>query len=88
MKDGLFEVGDIIKGLKNNGYGVFNENLLKGKVLSTTRDDQLKYKMRVLIANHRVISYEGKIGHVDNDTNKFELVDRTQGDFWESLEVL
>ena len=89
MKDGLFEEGDIIKGAKNNRYGVFNENLLEGKVLSTIKHDNPQFcQMRVLIVNHSNISYNGSVGIVANDKNRFELIEGAEKDFWESLEVL
>ena len=89
MKDGYFEVGDIIKGLAENGYTVFNETLLEGKVLSTIKHDNPQLcKMRVLIVNHRTESHKGAIGNVINSTGKFKLINKTEEDFWESLEVL
>lgn len=41
MKNGKFEVRDVVKGKPESPYGITNEGMLKGKVLCINNDEML-----------------------------------------------
>ena len=41
MKDGLFEVGDIIKGVKGNRYWITDHKMKKAEVIAATEKTML-----------------------------------------------
>lgn len=65
---GKFKTGDIIKG-RCNKYARTNENMTKGKVLSTSGDE-----MRLKILEHKNKDVIGMEYDVDNTTEKFEII--------------
>lgn len=83
MKDGLFEVGDIVKGLERNGYHITNQRMKKGEVVAVRGKVML-----VKVLEHAEQTERNKEHYVDNNTDKFKLLNELQGDFWEDLEVL
>lgn len=89
MKNGLFEVGDVVKGLKGNGYFITNEGMLRAEVVEVFKQAP-EHTMRINVLEHKVkILREGKTMHnVLNDTTLFELIKEEDRDFWGALEVL
>lgn len=84
-----FKVGDKIKGLRDNGYGVTNENMLVGAVT-----DVFDNEMRIKVLNHTNKAYENKHYHADNSKEYFALVNeaktffkRLPSDFTGTLEI-
>lgn len=68
-----FKVGDIIKGLPNNGHCITNENMTKAEVLEVNVGVWDKIKIKIL--EH--ITKPNEVGNtysVENDKNRFELV--------------
>lgn len=87
MKNGLFEVGDRIKGTpeSNKRYGITNADMLEGIVTFIKTKSK---SMTVSIVEHKHRSEVGESYAVENNTKYFELVEEREKDFWESLEVL
>ena len=85
MKDGLFEVGDIVRGIKGNRYFLTNGRMTKAIIVEANEKI-----MCVKILEHTEIIKGIEEHYVDNDMGKFELIEETQEekDFWETLEVL
>ena len=72
----MFKVGDIVRGLKNEEYGITNEEMLKAKILDVYED--LK-KVKVRIIEHKESYYSGhtytiewKVLELINNENKKE----------------
>ena len=83
MKNGLFEVGDIVRGIKGNRYAFTNEKMTKAIVVGAN-----ERTICVKVLEHTESSQRNGEHYVSNNTSEFELVEETQEDFWESLEVL
>lgn len=70
-----FKVDDIVRGIKGNGHSITNEHMIKGKVVSTYKDQVGVYKMKVRVLEHINPWLVDDIEYtVDNSTSKFELV--------------
>lgn len=67
----LFEVGDKIKGKKNNDYGITNEQMTLAEVIEVDDDEEMNIK----ILEHNDKDNKGKEFWVTNTTDYFELVD-------------
>ena len=50
----MFKVGDIVRGLKNEEYGITNEEMLKAKILNVYEDVK---KVKVEILEHKESYY-------------------------------
>lgn len=85
MKDGLFEVGDIVRGIIGNRYFLTNERMTKAIIVEANKNN-----MRVKILEHGEDVQINREHYVENSTSKFELIEETkeEKDFWEDLEVL
>ncbi len=59
-------VGDFVKGLPNNGYGITNENMTRGVVTEIYSDKSI----RVKVIDHKYGSY----GAFDVNPEKFEVI--------------
>lgn len=68
----LFKVGDIVKGLPGNGYGITNHWMVKGKVVSINDD---LGSMRVEVLEHIMLEEIGIVYDVKNSSSKFKLVE-------------
>ena len=64
-----FKVGDIVKGIRNNSYGITNHRMTRAEVISA--DD---YDMKVKILEHDRSNRVGEKYTVDNSDTEFELV--------------
>ena len=64
-----FKVGDIVKGIFDNDYGVTNENMYKGEVIAAS-DNSMKIK----ILDHKNKNFIGDEYTVGNEEQKFELI--------------
>lgn len=69
----LFQVGDVVKGLDNNGYGITNSNMKKALVISAGAGTS---SMEIIVCEHtnRIIPYKGQIFAVQNDEKRFKFV--------------
>lgn len=69
----LFQVGDVVKGLENNGYGITNSNMEKALVISAGTGTR---SMEIIVCEHtnRTIPYKGQIFAVQNDEKRFKFV--------------
>ena len=90
MKDGRFEVGDLIKGINERRYLITNKNMTRGEVISLYKEKSIN-KMRIMIketTNGK--NCDSKTYGVENSTMYFELIKETEKerDFWKDLEVL
>ena len=83
MKDGRFEVGDIVRGIKGNRYFLTNERMTKAIIVAANEGT-----IYVKVLEHTDNSQRNEEHYVENSTSKFELIEEAQEDFWESLEVL
>lgn len=81
MKNGKFEVGDIIAGKENPSvpYGITNREMTRAKVVGTDRDH-----MSVEILEHTGGHYIGHTFGVVNDPNTFQLVCPHSNDYPDS----
>ncbi len=68
----IFEVGDKIKGKKNNDYGITNEQMTLAVVIEV---DDADGDMNIKILEHNDKDQNGKEFWVKNTTDYFELVD-------------
>ena len=68
-----FKVGDIICGIKNNGYGVTNERMKKAEVIKLYYHSA-GLNMKIKIIEHEKAEEIGKEYVVKNDNNTFRLV--------------
>lgn len=75
-----FKVGDKIKGLNNNGYGITNESMYLGEVEETNGKC-----MKVEVLEHECSFAVGEIYNVLNSKDKFKLVKRKNGKFFKKL---
>lgn len=66
----LFEIGDIICGIRNNNYGTTNERMKKAEVVSVYSNDNMEIK----IIEHENNNEISKHYYVINSTKKFKLV--------------
>ena len=64
-----FKVGDIIRGLKFNGFSITNENMVAGEVVSVFDDSE---NMQISLLEHPEISVGVYL--VPNDPRKFAYV--------------
>lgn len=72
---GCFKVGDIVKGKKDNGYGITNDAMLEGEVVGIDNIYTYPYPlMTVKVIKHRIKGYENVCYRVRNSNDKFELV--------------
>lgn len=69
MKESKFEVGDFVRGKKNNGYVFTNGNMYRGEIVEVINNHIV-----VKILEHLDDGYIGKQYHVENNTDYFELV--------------
>ena len=83
MKNGLFEVGDIIKGVKGNRYWITDYRMTKAEVIAAKEKTML-----IKVLEHTEKIERNGEHYVENNTDRFKLFDEPQGDFWENLEVL
>lgn len=60
----ILEVGDFLAGVKGNGYGMSNENLLRAEVLSVSYIGNGNYKMRIKVLEHKKQYNCGKTSNV------------------------
>lgn len=67
---GDFKVGDIIRGKKNNGYGMTNENMYNAKVIAL----KISGEMRIKVLNHKCRQEIGVEYDVMNNSELFELI--------------
>ena len=72
----MFKIGDIVRGLKNEEYGITNEEMLKAKILNVYEDVK---KVKVEILEHKESYYRGhtytiewKVLELINNENKKE----------------
>lgn len=65
-----FKVGDIVKGIPGNDYGVTDENMYKGEVVEVFDDDN----MRIKVLDHKSTVFVGEEYTVKNNGKKFELI--------------
>ncbi|MFW6243121.1 MAG: hypothetical protein ACOC2W_03085 [bacterium] len=70
---GYFQVGDIIKGKKNNGYTVTNQDMYKGEVVDIYIN---KNKIKIKVLEHKVEDFEGNEYKVGNSNRYFEYYDK------------
>ncbi len=75
-----FKVGDKVKGLNNNGYGITNESMYLGEVEETNGNC-----MKVEVLEHECSFAVGGIYNVLNSKDKFKLVKRKNGKFFKKL---
>lgn len=87
MKNGYFEVGDIIKGTPaaNRPYEITNAYMLEAVVTFVKTNSN---SMTVEVTKHKYREEVGNTYAVENNTKYFALVEEKEKDFWESLEVL
>jgi hypothetical protein len=71
MKNGKFEVGDRVVGLKDNGYGFTNNEMSNGLVLKLDLEDDT---MLIEIVDHKHSIHVGSKYWVKNDLTKFQLL--------------
>lgn len=69
----LFQVGDVVKGLENNEYGITNSNMKKALVISAGAGTS---SMEIIVCEHanRDVPYKGQIFTVQNDEKRFKFV--------------
>ena len=67
-----FKVGDIICGIKRNGYSFTNENMKKAKVIKLYSDGTMK----IQVVEHKFSYKRGNIYTVSNNSKKFMLVEK------------
>lgn len=84
-----FKVGDKIKGLRGNGYGITNENMLIGKVIEVFDNE-----MMIKVLKHTDEVFENKKYYTKNSKEYFALVNeektffkRLPNDFTGTLEI-
>ena len=72
----MFKVGDIVRGLKNEEYGITNDEMLKAKILNVYEDVK---KVKVEVLEHKESYYKGhtytiewKVLELINNENKKE----------------
>lgn len=68
MAKNVFKKGDIIKGIKNNDYGITNEKMIKAEVIKLYEDSNM---MDVKIIEHIDESKVGETFIVLNDNTNF-----------------
>ena len=68
---GDFTVGDIIRGKKDNGYGITNEEMTRGLVISVNNKE-----MTVKILEHENKGEIDSEYDVDNSKTMFEIIER------------
>lgn len=75
MRD--FNVGDIVKGKRCNGYSYTNDNMIEAEVI-----DVIPFygSMIIKVKKHTNNIYVGTKVKVDNDSSKFELISKNQED--------
>ena len=83
MKNGLFEVGDIIKGVKGNRYWITGQKMKKAEVITANEKTML-----IKILEHEEKIERNGEHYVENNKDRFKLFDESQEDFWKNLEVL
>ncbi len=66
-----FKVGDIIKGLPENGYGWTTEKMTKAEVISVREKSR---EMKIKVLDHIDKSHIKSEVWVNNDSSKFRLV--------------
>lgn len=72
-----FKVGDIICGIKNNGYDVTNEHMTRAEVVKIVKiinNDDIDDIMMIKIIDHKKVSEISKIYSVTNCDKRFKLV--------------
>lgn len=74
MATNVFKVGDIITGIKGNGYGWTNHKMTKAKVLGVFKNSLGHHLMVVKAFEHEDKFYVGMTAIVSNDTTKFKFV--------------
>lgn len=69
----LFQVGDVVKGLDNNGYGITNSDMKKALVIFAGSGTS---RMELIVCEHtnRTAPYKGQIFTVQNDEKRFKFV--------------
>lgn len=84
-----FKVGDKIKGLRGNGYGITSENMLMGEVVEVINDG-----MMIKVLKHTNKIFENGEYFADNSKEYFALVNeaktffkRLPSDFTGTLEI-
>lgn len=78
-----FKVGDKIKGLKNNGYGVTNERMYLGEVKEVSRG--YNDYMEIVVLEHQNPMFIGSTYDVLNSKDKFKIVKSKNGKFFKKL---
>lgn len=76
-----FKVGDIICGIKNNGYDVTNEHMTRAEVVKIVKiinNDDINDFMIIKIVDHKKVSEISKIYSVINCDKRFKLVKPNQ----------
>lgn len=76
-----FEVGDIICGIKNNGYNVANEHMTRAEVVAIQKiinNDDINDFMIIKIIDHKKVSEISKMYSVTNCDKRFKLVKPNQ----------
>ena len=74
MAKGVFKVGDIVKGIKGNGYGATNDQMPKAEVLKVYNSPLGTPRMDIKVLEHERTPYIGSILGVANDNSRFTLV--------------
>ena len=75
-----FKVGDKIKGISNNGYGVTTEDMYLGEVKETDGNF-----MVIVVLKHKCPYFIGKTYCVLNSGDKFKIIKRENRKFFKSL---
>lgn len=69
--ENVFKVGDLIRGKKDNSYGITNEKMTKGVVVGL---ENKRKDMRVKILEHESGGFKKEIFEVKNSNKEFELI--------------
>lgn len=75
---GDFKIGDIICGVKGNGYVFTNENMIKAKIIDAYKFKGVD-KINVIVLNHTDKAYIGeRFYRLDNSKTRFKLYEEKQ----------
>lgn len=68
-----FKVGDIVRGLPNNGYGITNGEMTKAVVVCVTGGD-----IGIEVLEHFEEDYIGRVFDVFATTEDFEVIEHAE----------
>ena len=74
MAKGVFKVGDIVKGIKGNGYSFTNDQMTKAAVVEVSIGVFGTPLMRIRMLEHKNKYHIGNTIEVENNDSKFTLV--------------